>query len=330
MIPLNNIAGTEKSTAYNFNSIKTKILSLLNLSENDEYTISGRPPYKIKITSKMEKVILYIKTNIDDILIGKPEKLRQHIEELETIDKDIRKTGKGKQSDINKLLKNIFVFKAYDSSNKDKRNIIFNKFEFIKELNIKCCPYCNRDYIYTTAQNKLKHEIDHFYPKNFYPYLAISYYNLIPSCKFCNQISVKGDFDTYKDKVTNPYEIKDDDFVFTYKLTSNITKKNISTIHCLDFKDAIQVKFKKKIDMNVECFHLEELYEQHSDIVIELICKKTHYPKSYIQDLAVLGFTKEEIYRFLLCNFSQNTDLHKRPLSKLTKDIAKELDLIPQ
>ena len=62
--------------------------------------------------------------------------------------------------------------------------------------------------------------------------------------------------------------------------------------------------------------------------MIELICKKIHYPKSYINELSSFGFTKEEVYRFLFCNYQKDEDLSKRPLSKLIKDINEELGFI--
>ena len=57
--------------------------------------------------------------------------------------------------------------------------------------------------------------------------------------------------------------------------------------------------------------------------------KKTYYAKSYIEELENnFGFTKDDIYRYLLNNYQKEEDLHKRPLSKLMKDISEELDLI--
>jgi len=48
-------------------------------------------------------------------------------------------------------------------------------------------------------------------PKSIYPYLATSFYNLIPSCPRCNGFGAKGSQDSYTDELKNPYEIKDND-----------------------------------------------------------------------------------------------------------------------
>ena len=61
---------------------------------------------------------------------------------------------------------------------------------------------------------------------------------------------------------------------------------------------------------------------------MELLIKKAYYPKSYIEELKKFDFTEDEIYRYLLCNYKKNEDLHKRPLSKLIKDISEELGIL--
>ena len=81
-------------------------------------------------------------------------------------------------------------------------------------------------------------------------------------------------------------------------------------------------------ESNIELFKLEELYKQHKDIVLELLIKKAYYPQSYIKELEGFGFSEDEIYRHLFSNYKKEEDLHKRPLSKLIKDISQELGLL--
>jgi len=70
--------------------------------------------------------------------------------------------------------------------------------DWFKTLGIKVCPYCNRSFLAVAEQKKPKgtedvlyFDIDHFFPKEKYPWLALSFYNLIPSCTICNQ-RIKG------------------------------------------------------------------------------------------------------------------------------------------
>lgn len=226
-----------------------------------------------------------------------------------------------KGTDRYKLLFYIFVEKGYEkffSQGKNKED--YSAYDFVESLGLSTCSYCNRNYTFVVRRGKLRPEIDHFYPKTVYPYLAVNFFNLIPSCQTCNKIkSNNKNFDWL-----NPYDIQNNSFKFTYKPNS------------IDF--AVVEKEKYNFDSfeieinghqsNKELFKLEELYKQHKDIVLELLIKKVYYPKSYIEELSDFGFSKDEIYRYLFCNYNQDKDLNKRPLSKLIKDISQELGLI--
>ena len=77
---------------------------------------------------------------------------------------------------------------------------------------------------------------------------------------------------------------------------------------------------------------MSELYKQHRDIVLELYIKAKHqYVRKYIDYLHSydgLTFSDDEIYRLITCGYQNETEHHKRPLSKLIKDISEELGLV--
>ncbi|MGJ0322740.1 HNH endonuclease [Aliarcobacter cryaerophilus] len=210
------------------------------------------------------------------------------------------------------------LYKNFTSYKKE-----YDSYKFVETIDLKTCPYCNRNYtfIVDAESGKLRPEIDHFYPKSIYPFLAMSFYNLIPSCPICNHTKSS----KIKENLINPYDIKQDDFKFTYKPNdisfSEVESKKYNM-------DSFEIEFKNQNE-NIDIFKLDELYKQHKDIVVDLLMKKVYYPKSYIEELENnFGFTKDEIYRYLLSNYKKDEDLHKRPLSKLIKDISEELDLI--
>jgi hypothetical protein len=223
-------------------------------------------------------------------------------------------------SELYRVLRDELFENEYN--NWGQRTREYGAYEFVTMLDLKSCPYCNRNYTFTVvnANGRMRPEIDHFYPKSKYPFLAMSFFNLIPSCPNCNH--------TKKDKlnsILSPYDIKEDDFSFTYKPTKvDFTNLAIQKYNFDSFES--ELKGKKE---NIELFKLQELYKQHKDIVVELLIKKAYYPQTYIDELEnSFGFSKDEVYRYLVGNYIQENDLHKRPLSKLTKDIAKELELL--
>ena len=221
--------------------------------------------------------------------------------------------------DDNIILKNIFVSHGYEKGLK--------KWDFINRIKVDTCPYCNRNYIYTTSRNKkIKPEIDHFYPKSKYPQLALSYYNLVPSCKSCNGFGAKEEKDPFTEDLINPYLLQMDDFVFTHKI------KNIAIINPLVGKSDVKIHFKSALQGHLKVFNLKDLYELHHDHALELIIKKRlKYSKKYRDYLSSykgLQFSKSEIDRMILGNYALEKEQHKRPLSKLYQDIGRELGLI--
>ena len=266
----------------------------------------------LKKTKKRSQVLLnaheldFLKSinsekKLKEILTANTEKLRDIIDDFEP-----------KMSDnLKKVIYNVFVSNVYSTTK-------FDGLKFVNDIGLKTCPYCNRAYIQSVSKRGVvRPQIDHFFPKDKYPYLGVSFYNLIPSCSVCNGTTAKGNKNSYKDNLVSPYKIKNDDFKFGFDIKSinNFPPKLI-----------------EKIDINDEYFKLEDFYKHHGDIVHELYTKlykedtKEHFD-SLRKSLSGIGFDEAEIYRFITCGYLEDEDLHKRPLSKLIKDITKELEL---
>jgi len=224
---------------------------------------------------------------------------------------------------INQILKDVFI--DFYKNGWDKIED-YDRYTFVTKHNLKTCPYCNMGYILISERDKnkkngLRPEIDHFFPKAIYPYLAMSFYNLIPSCQVCNH--TKSNKDTFVDNLLSPYEIDSTTFKLTYQ------PKNMNFLQIKKRKynfNSFDIKFKKIDKYSNKYFKLDKLYEQHKDVVLELLIKRTIYSKSYIEELKRnFHFTDDEIYRFLFCNYKESEEFNKRPLSKLINDIIDEL-----
>jgi len=280
------------------------------------------------------KCLKYLKDNIKKLISSNIDTQKIMIDflkkECPSLTKKYNKNDS--KSSIYKAIKYIFVDRGYEakiSSAKDGEIA----YRLVKEIGVNTCPYCNRNYISAITkdkkeESKTRPQLDHFYPKAIYPFLACSFYNLIPSCSACNLM--KSDKDSFTDKLISPYEMETENFKFSYDLNNiDILNIGINESAKYDYKDSINIIFDKKVEINEKYFELEKLYNQeHRDIVIELLVKKAYYPQSYIEELSTFGFSKDEIYRYLFSNYNQDDDLHKRPLSKLVRDISDELGLI--
>ena len=202
--------------------------------------------------------------------------------------------------------------------------------QIVDTVGTRTCLYCNREYIVNYTSNtvtKTTAELDHFYPRSLYPFLSISFFNLIPSCKTCNS-KLKGDKDTFAEEILYPYEESFNDntsFKLKIKNVDFMNDKN-------EFQLLLNAKNTKAKD-SIELFQLKELYYEHKDIVLELIQKSIIYNESYIDELfnryeGSLFKNREDLLRLITGGYITDEEIGKRPLSKLIKDISEELELI--
>jgi len=240
--------------------------------------------------------------NLKKVLIGLPT-------ELDSIKSKFRK---------DKNIRKIFDYENW--LNYDK----YNAYDFAKKLDIPTCPYCNRTYTKTVITQKgekiIRPEFDHWFPKSEYPLLALSFYNLIPSCHICNS-NVKGKTEFKLDTHFHPYN----------------SASNVKATFSYNYKscDGYRIKINTKDDFSrdsVEAFQLENIYQAHEDEVKDLIKIRQAYSDKYIEilknSLKGLSLSKEEVYRLAFGVHYEDDKFDRRPLSKLKKDILTELGII--
>lgn len=266
------------------------------------------PPLKDMKIKSIKGVSYCIKKYFEDednlkrVLIGLPT-------ELDSIKSKFRK---------DKNIRKIFDYENW--LNYDK----YNAYDFAAKLDIPTCPYCNRTYTKTVITPKgekiIRPEFDHWFPKSEYPLLALSFYNLIPSCHICNS-NVKGKTEFKLDTHFHPYN----------------SASNVKATFSYNYKscDGYRIKINTKDDFSrdsVEAFQLENIYQAHEDEVKDLIKIRQAYSDKYIEilknSLKGLSLSKEEVYRLAFGVHYEEDKFDRRPLSKLKKDILTELGII--
>lgn len=212
----------------------------------------------------------------------------------------------------------------------------------IQKLEINCCAYChtqgtsiaNEYYKINRKPNKkggLKNqkaffELDHYYPKSKYPFLCVSFYNLIPICSSCNKAKSNQiiGFDFY---VESALILQDFKFVLPvgnaglYIATQDKNKIKIELTHP-------NKKILKNFD---ERFSLTLKYNEYKDIVEELIYKEMKFNQIYLNSLSNIlnkhpKDKKDIIKKIILGNYSEKKDILKRPLAKFYQDISEHIE----
>ncbi len=263
----------------------------------------------------------YIKSKLNyelkDLLCGDFEKLLEIKEKIGT-----------KFSSKNNIIKQLFNYDKSDKSLKLKISKLQPKISkfFRKNITVHTCYYCNIDFINKfNTKNEVKDAftLDHFLDKGKYPYLALSLYNLVPSCYVCNSKIKK----TKEINTLSPTS-KNFDFDKRVKFKTFMQSQNLIINTENDFTLLLKEDFSKIYEEYIDSLELNGRYEYHKYKVLEMIEKRKTYPDSRIKELALLSQkTEEEVKQDLFGEYLEN-ELHKRPLSKLIKDIVKELGLL--
>lgn len=199
-----------------------------------------------------------------------------------------------------------------------------------EKIGVTICPYCNRSFVYTLKKGS-RPQYDHFFPKSIYPYLAVSMYNLIPSCSICN--SLKTDKDTFTKKIVYPFKEEfgydvffDLDTMDEYSRLglSNNFKIKISFDHKI-VDDVLQ----EKVENSEEIFHLKEFYDKHKDYVKMVLKKKYIYTDEYCQTLfnTYSGLFKDidDLKNNVYLTYLEKDEWGNQILSKLTYDLLNKV-----
>lgn len=251
------------------------------------------------------------------------------------IEQNVKKLVLANKSQMEEYIVKLGKFNKTESDELQKYAFRYEKFagrqsayNILKKMKVNVCPYCNRQYTFTLENNSMRPQFDHFYPKSLYPYLAVSIFNLIPSCSICNQ--AKSSLDTYKEPILYPYE---DEFGETAKFavdTEDIKSflgigENFElSINYSEMHSATQEKIKKQNNV----LHLEKMYNMHKDYVCDITLNQYINSDDRVNEILLkfpdLFDSKEDVLSVLHMNDIRKDNWGKRPLSKLTHDILKK------
>lgn len=304
---------------------------------------------KCRDAEKNEQIIKLFEIfeeNSKELAIGRPGELRRLSKKIEEFvgdlwDYEVSEEKTSNKKELKTYIDEIFGYKTFskvpgyasvEAITQENYSNIHNgelmkwsAYSFVFESGIRVCPYCNRQYITPIYSRKdpdkpghlLRADLDHFYPKGKYPYLSMSLYNLVPSCKFCNS-SLKGikEFD-FND--VNPYEDSfGDHFDFKYL----ISEKKIKV-------DMIN---EPRIKNYLSFFQIEELNSYHTNVAEDMMEKAKMYPDDYVENLyqnykSNVG-NKQQLRELIFGITEDKAQINDEVLAKLKQDIARQLDII--
>lgn len=214
-------------------------------------------------------------------------------------------------------------------------------YDIAAELGINTCPYCNRTFINTVfdeRKNKvIRATFDHFFSQADHPFLSLSFYNLIPSCHWCNEnlkLATPMGLETHIHPFIEGYE---NDCKFRILISGMYTQKSDPRNYTVVLQENIDrrsAKYRRIFgtspgEGNNSLFKIREIYNCHTDIVGELVVKADRYSISHSDSLfklfGLLNTNKSEFYQFYFGNYFHTHNHHKRPFAKFTRDIVEQV-----
>lgn len=283
-----------------------------------------------KLCICQKEYLKLLKENLPEVILADGEKLKEIIPRFES---HISRLGMTKQfhKPFKDKLINILDYEELRSG-KNKETPILMK--FFNEIGIKSCVYCNAQLSVVIEKKGEKlssnFQVDHYIDKASYPCFSISLFNLYPVCASCN--NKKGNkeigFQLYSE---NQQDLEKSPFEFEIDRAS-LAKFRLSR----NYNDLI-VKFDDKNSGLNTYMNVQEIYATQKDLAEEIIVKAEIYNKSYGNSLKKSfsklygsgGLKNLDFNRFIVGNYTDPKDIHKRPMSKFTQDIARQLKLIP-
>lgn len=253
---------------------------------------------------------------IDDLLIGKPERLIQI--------SNYMKPFIDFSADIRKGIEYVFNYDVFIKKAKTR----FDAYKLAASLDVRTCTYCNRNYTNTVIRQNgeklTRPQFDHYFDKASHPIIAISFYNLIASCSICNS-SIKGIRKMNLSEYMHPYIDNNlDDIRFTYK-------------YSLESQSGLRIKVEtspsSKASNSIDAFAIEEVYNSHTGELLDLIKTRQYFSDRYLSILSSnilrdVTVSKEDLYRILFGTEYDSINFMNRPFSKFKSDILKELGII--
>lgn len=302
----------------------------LRVSEEDDkfQELKNKPGIEAEHKRMLEFVSSNIEPEAERLILAKPDALKDIVDVFTRKfngcinEYELTPPGERKNTAFGKFKKN--MEELYKGIMNDGYPDETFGMQLSRSLNIRTCPYCNRSYTFSIDEKmdeapdkrvRVRPEFDHFYPKAKYPCLALCFYNLIPSCPVCNHLKREREIDL------NPYLIDTENSPICFNLKN---EKEVKTAEDIVLE---VVSSDGRGSGNIEVLGLQHLYNEHKDYVKEMMDKAVAYDKSYydglIESFRGMNLNAQDIENRIWGTYTECSDLGKRPLSKLTRDILK-------
>ncbi|NRH44610.1 MULTISPECIES: hypothetical protein [Pseudomonas] len=219
-----------------------------------------------------------------EIALAPADRLKAIIIDIES---RLVKLSDEERNNFHMACKKTFNYSYFSSKSKPG----WNAYALCSGAIYKLCPYCqltNIDTIISTSSElSLRPPLDHFYSQDYYPYLSLALYNLVPSCHPCNS-SLKSTKNFFEIPHLHPYcstesvshKLDVDDYL-SYLMAEGITATPKVMISAPDSENINYAEARNSINT----FLMEERLAKHQEEVSKLTSRLRIYRPERIPEL---------------------------------------------
>ena len=171
----------------------------------------------------------------------------------------------------------------------------------------------------TWGSQKNHFTLDHFLPKAKCPILALSLYNLVPSCYSCNSKFKKEEklLENYLSPTSGNFSV-DREAKFKAYYENQVQQEDL----------VFKLEYPNKIKDYISTFKLEERYKFHKNEVVSLVEKQKKYSESRIHEIAnILKISDNQVKKDIFGEELFNGAVQDKSFTKLKRDIAKNIGI---
>lgn len=190
----------------------------------------------------------------------------------------------------------------------------YNAYTLFRMMGLSVCPYCEMEYVQELDINGQKRrtlEFDHFFAKTDFPALAMCFYNLVPSCKQCNQLKLTSPV------AASPYDPTIESM--SYFSTNLVPGTNLESTNDDDCVPVLSTT--GAMNVNEKTLGLEQRYRVTAPNVRRWLLNKQSFPDEKLVELERMGFGSASELKYSLFGNPRSQSRGKELYTKLKEDL---------
>lgn len=199
----------------------------------------------------------------------------------------------------------------------------------MEDLAIQTCVYCNStEAIFSDDKKEAYYHLDHWKPKDKYPFLSVCFFNLYPCCSNCNGHKLdgaKGSFQLYAEgkPAKDPFVFMVDRSQYTEMKPETLTVKfdarvSVDAEFCKEYREKYRI---------IELYNAPSSLRQVEKLIYDINRHRGSYPDA--TNSSIPGVVdRQKLFHFVLGINGDEENIFTDVKKKLKLDTAKDAKLI--